>query len=110
MALQGPDFKAQFVDPAPVSNADLGRTIAQLMHLDVGDKGKLVGRVLAEALPGGALPEVSSRVITSEPAANGLVTVLDMQQVGPTRYFDVAGFPGRTVGLSITAMPGATTQ
>ena len=110
MALQGPDFKAQFVDPAPVSNADLGRTIAQLMHLDVGDKGKLVGRVLAEALLGGALPEVSSRVITSEPAANGLVTVLDMQQVGPTRYFDVAGFPGRTVGLSITAVPGATTQ
>ena len=78
--------------------------------MTIGDKGKLVGRVLAEALPGGALPEVSSRVITSEPAANGLVTVLDMQQVGPTRYFDVAGFPGRTVGLSITAMPGATTQ
>ena len=110
MALQGPDFKAQFVDPAPVSNADLGRTIAQLMHLDGSDNGKLLGRVLSEALPGGALPEVSSRVITSEPAANGLVTVLDMQQVGQTRYFDVAGFPGRTVGLSITALPGATTQ
>jgi hypothetical protein len=74
------------------------------------DKGKLIGRVLSEAAPGGALPDVSSRVITSEPAANGLVTVLDMQQVGETRYFDVAGFPGRTVGLSITAMPGMTTQ
>ena len=110
MAMQGPDFKAQFVDPAPASNADIGRTIAQLMHLDGSDNGKLLGRVLSEALPGGALPEVSSRVITSEPAANGLVTVLDMQQVGQTRYFDVAGFPGRTVGLSITAMPGATTQ
>ena len=110
MAMQGPDFKAQFVDPAPASNADIGRTISQLMHLDGSDNGKLLGRVLSEALPGGALPEVSSRVITSEPAANGLVTVLDMQQVGPTRYFDVAGFPGRTVGLSITAMPGATTQ
>jgi hypothetical protein len=110
MAMQGPDFKAQFVDPAPASNADIGRTIAQLMHLDGSDNGKLLGRVLSEALPGGALPEVSSRVITSEPAANGLVTVLDMQQVGQTRYFDVAGFPGRTVGLSITAVPGATTQ
>jgi Type I phosphodiesterase / nucleotide pyrophosphatase len=110
MAMQGPDFKAQFVDLAPASNADLGRTIAQLMHLDLSDKGKLVGRVLSEALPGDAMPEVSSRVITSEPAANGLVTVLDMQQVGETRYFDVAGFPGRTVGLSITAVPGATTQ
>jgi len=110
MAMQGPDFKAQFVDPAPASNADIGRTIAQLMHLDGSDNGKLLGRVLSEALPGGALPEVSSRVITSEPAANGLVTVLDMQQVGQTRYFDVAGFPGRTVGLSITAVPAATTQ
>jgi hypothetical protein len=110
MAMQGPDFKAQFVDPAPASNADIGRTIAQLMHLEVNDKGQLTGRVLSEALPGGALPEVSGRVITSEPAANGLVTVLDMQQVGQTRYFDVAGFPIRTVGLSITAVPGGTTQ
>ena len=110
MAMQGPDFKAQFVDPAPVSNADIGRTIAQLMHLDVSDKGKLIGRVLSETAPGGALPDVSSRVISSEPAANGLVTVLDMQLVGQTRYFDVAGFPGRTVGLSITAIPGTTTQ
>jgi hypothetical protein len=110
MAMQGPDFKSQFVDPAPASNADIGRTIAHLMHFDVSDKGKLVGRILSEALPGGALPDVSSHVITSEPAANGLATVLDMQQVGKTRYFDVAGFPGRTVGLSITAVPGATTQ
>jgi hypothetical protein len=110
MAAQGPDFKSQFVDPAPASNADLGRTIAQLMHLDVHDKGKLVGRVLSEAMPGGALPEVSSRVVTSEPAANGLVTVLDLQQVGDVRYFDAAGFPGRTVGVSTTSLPGATTQ
>jgi len=76
------------------------------MHLDASDNGKLLGRVLSETLPGGVLPEVSSRVITSEPAANGLATVLDMQQIGSTRYFDAAGFPGRTVGLSITAVPG----
>ena len=100
MAIQGPDFKAQFVDPAPASNADIGRTIAQLMHLETSDKGKLVGRVLTETMPGGKIPEVSSRVVTSEPAANGLSTVLNMQQVGDTRYFDAAGFPGRTVGLS----------
>jgi Type I phosphodiesterase / nucleotide pyrophosphatase len=110
MAMQGPDFKSQFTDPAPASNADIGRTIAHLMHLDVSDNGKLVGRVLSEALPGGALPEVSSRVIASEPAANGLVTVLNMQQVGETRYFDAAGFPGRTVGLSTTVLPSTSTQ
>ena len=56
MAMQGPDFKSHFVDPAPASNADVGRTIAQLMQLDVSDKGKLVGRVLAEAMPNGACP------------------------------------------------------
>ena len=108
MAMQGPDFKSKFVDPAPASNADLGRTIAQLMQLDVHDKGVLVGRVLSEALPNGTVPPVTSKVVTSEPAANGLVTVLDMQTVGTTRYFDAAGFPGRTVGLTATALPNAT--
>ncbi len=110
MAMQGPDFKAGFVDTAPSSNADLGRTIAQLMQLDTSDKGKLVGRVLSEALPNGTLPDVTSRVVTSDPAPNGLTTVLNMQTVGNTRYFDAAGFPGRTVGLSVTPLPGTTTQ
>ena len=110
MAMQGPDFKAGFIDPAPSSNADLGRTIAQLMQLDVADKGKLLGRVLSEALPNGTLPDVTSRVVASDPAPNGLATVLNMQTVGNTRYFDAAGFPGRTVGLSATPLPGTTTQ
>jgi hypothetical protein len=108
MAMQGPDFKSQFVDPAPASNADLGRTIAQLMRLDISDKGKLIGRVLSEALPNGALPAVTSRVVISDPAPNGLATVINMQMVGDTRYYDAAGFSGRTVGLSTTALPSAT--
>ena len=107
MAMQGPDFKQQFIDPAPASNADLGRTIAHLMQLDTRDIGKLVGRVLSEALPNGAVPEVSSLVVSSDPAPNGLATVLNMQMVGRTRYFDAAGFPGRTVGLSTTVLPSA---
>jgi hypothetical protein len=110
MAMQGPDFKAGFIDTAPSSNADLGRTIAQLMQLETPDKGKLLGRVLSEALPNGTLPGVVSRVVTSDPAPNGLATVLNMQMVGNTRYFDAAGFPGRTVGLSVTPLPGTTTQ
>lgn len=108
MAMQGPDFKQQFVDPAPASNADVGRTIAHLMQLDTRDKGQLVGRVLSEALPNGALPDVTSRVVISDPAPNGLTTVINMQMVGGTRYFDAAGFPGRTVGLSSTVLPNAT--
>jgi len=108
MAMQGPDFKSQFVDPAPASNADLGRTIANLMQLDVKDNGKLVGRVLSETLPNGAVPAVTSRVLVSDPAPNGLATVVNMQIVGETRYYDAAGFPGRTVGLSSTILPAAT--
>ena len=100
MAVQGPDFKTHFVDPAPVSNADIGRTIAYLLRLDTGDRGKLVGRVLTEAMPNGPIPEVSGRIVASDPAPNGLATVLNMQAVGTTRYFDAAGFIGRTVGLS----------
>ena len=105
MAMQGPDFKAQFVDPAPASNADIGRTIAHLLGLEVSEKGKLLGRVLSEALPNGALPQVTSRVVISEPAANGLFTVANTQTVGETRYIDAAGFPGRTVGLTTTVLP-----
>jgi hypothetical protein len=108
MAMQGPDFKSRYVDPAPASNADVGRTIAHLLRLDVSGRGKLIGRVLSETLPNGALPEFASRVVTSEPAANGLTTVINMQTVGDTRYFDAGGFPGRTVGLSATALPGAS--
>jgi hypothetical protein len=100
MALAGPDFRSGFVDPAPASNADVGRTVAALMRLEAKDKGKLAGRVLSEAMPGGTLPEVKSFTVVSDPAENGLRTVLDMQSVGAVGYFDAAGFPGRTVGLS----------
>ncbi len=106
MAMQGPDFKSHFVDPAPASNADIGRTIAQLLQLAASDNGHLVGRVLSEALPNGALPDVASRVLISDPAPNGLATVINTQTVGTTRYFDAGGFPGRTVGLSATPLPG----
>jgi len=75
-----------------------------VMGLEVSDKGKLIGRVLAEALPNGAIPQVTSRVIMSDPAPNGLATVVNAQMVGDTRYFDAAGFPGRTVGLSTTVL------
>lgn len=103
MALGGPDFKAGFVDSAPTSNADVGRTIAHLLDLPVSDKGKLVGRVVSEALQGGTMPDVTSRVIISAPDETGLRTVIDLQQVGDVRYFDAAGYPGRTVGLSLDA-------
>jgi hypothetical protein len=99
MAAIGPDFKHRFADPAPVSNADIGRTIAHILGLTIKPHGALVGRVAAEALPGGTTPRGQAKRLASAPGAAGLRTVLDYQVIGRTRYFDEAGFPGRTAGL-----------
>jgi arylsulfatase A-like enzyme len=100
MAAIGPDFKRGFVDEAPVSNADMGQTLARLLGLKIPFKGGLLGRVVEEALPNGAMPVVTAATLRSGPSAAGLQTVVEYQQVGQTRYFDAAGFPGRTIGLS----------
>jgi hypothetical protein len=103
MAAIGPDFKAGYVDTLPVNNADVGMTIAQLLDLRPIGAGGLTGRVMSEALPNGITPKAADGTITSKPAANGLKTVLKFQRVLSQRYFDVAGFPGRTVGLDADA-------
>jgi hypothetical protein len=99
MAAIGPDFKTGYVDPLPVSNADVGMTIVQLMNLRSAGSGGLRGRVMSEALPNGIIPKVADGTLVSKPASNGLKTVAKYQRVLSQRYFDVAGFPGRTVGL-----------
>jgi hypothetical protein len=99
MAAIGPDFKAGFLDQAPVSNADVGKTIGHILGLTVRDNGKLLGRVMSEAMPGGKTPSVVVRTERSAPSDDGLRTTLKIQQVDATRYFDAAGFPGRTVGI-----------
>jgi hypothetical protein len=99
MAAAGPSFKKGLVDDAPVSNADIGRTMAHILRLKIVDKGALVGRVIEEALPGSSMPQVKSHTVRAEPAAGGLATLLTTQIVGNTHYFDAAGFAGRTVGL-----------
>src|SRR3984957_1031273 len=95
----GPDFKPGYADELPVSNADVGMTIAQLMGLHPTNQGGLTGRVMSEALPNGIIPKAASTTVVSKPAANGLQTILKFQRVLTQRYFDVAGFAGRTVGL-----------
>jgi hypothetical protein len=99
MAAIGPDFKAGYVDALPVSNADVGVTAAHLLGLTQKPKGDLIGRVMTEAMPNGATPKAFSGTVKSRPSANGLRTVLNFQRVLTQRYFDAAGFPGRTVGL-----------
>ncbi len=99
MAAIGPDFKAGYVDPLPVSNADVGATAAKLLGLTQKPKGKLIGRVITEAMPNGVTPQAYSGTVESRTSANGLRTVLKFQRVASQRYFDAAGFRGRTVGL-----------
>jgi hypothetical protein len=69
------------------------------MNLRTAANGGLQGRVMSEALPNGIIPKAADGTITSKPAANGLKTVIKYQRVLSQRYFDAAGFPGRTVGL-----------
>ncbi len=102
MAAFGPDFKKGFVDQAPVSNADVAITLASILKFTLPAQGSLVGRVAGEALAGSpdlAPGAATSGTLLSQPTASGLRTELKYQQVGGTRYFDAAGFAGRTNGL-----------
>jgi len=99
MAAIGPDFKTGFVDPAPVSNADLPWTIAKAAGIQLHPKGKLVGRPIDEALKGGQVPAFQAKVLRSGKGPNGFQTVLNYQQLGAQKYFDAAGMPGRAFGV-----------
>jgi arylsulfatase A-like enzyme len=99
MAAIGPDFKSRFADPAPSSNADITPTLARILGLSIPAKGRLTGRALTEAMVRGKRITVTRGWVASKPGTDGLKTILNYQQVGGTRYFDAAGFPGRTVGL-----------
>ena len=102
MAAAGPDFKTRFVDAAPASNADIGQTLARLIGAVPAPHGRLVGRVLKEALSGGpAAPAAKVETRTAPSTSAGVRTVLRYQSVGDVRYFDVAGTPGRTLGLDV---------
>ncbi len=100
MAAVGPDFKAGYVDPDPVSNADIAVTLAHVLGLPMAAKGALGGRVMQEALPGGpdSLP-ITQRSVRSAPGPGGFVTQLDLSQAGDKAYYDEAGAPGRTFAL-----------
>jgi hypothetical protein len=102
MAAWGPDFKAHYTDPAPVSNRDIAVTLAEILKIDLQPQGHLTGRVMAEALvnqPDADVNAIRQGTDTSAAAQNGQRTLLNWQQYGERRYFDAAGFPGRTLGL-----------
>jgi arylsulfatase A-like enzyme len=99
MAAVGPDFKKGFVDPAPVSNADLAPTVAQALRIALPSKGTLTGRVIGESLNKGKVPVAAAKSVRSPMAPDGFTTVLEYQEAGGARYFDAAGMPGRVVGV-----------
>lgn len=92
MAAVGPDFKSGFVDDAPVGNADIVPTIAHVLGLRAKPRGALAGRVIREALAGGASapPAKSERLVSA--AAGGRQTVLLYQELDGQRYLDAACF------------------
>jgi hypothetical protein len=99
MAAIGPDFKAGFVSDAPVSYADMGKTIAHVLGLKIPFHGMLMGRIAEAALPGGAMPLVKTLLVRSKPDGNGSETMMARQRIGQLHYFDAVGLPGRSVGL-----------
>ncbi len=99
MAAMGPDFKKGFVDPSPVSNADIAPTLAHILGLTLAGPGSLPGRPATEALGGGKPVAFTAGRLQAPAAAGGLRTVLEYQDAAGVRYFDAAGIPGRTVGL-----------
>ncbi len=94
MAAIGPDFKKEFVDSAPISNADIAPTFAQILGFKMPARGALLGRTIQEALAGGptAIP-FRRRVAVSKKAGSGARTILMYQQAGKQVYFDQACFP-----------------
>ncbi len=101
MAAIGPAFKTGFNDTAPVSNADIAPTLEKILGITLPSAGKLRGRALDEALINGKPVRPWRQDVVSKQGNNGLRTIVNMQYVGSTRYFDAAGFPGRTVGLKV---------
>ena len=100
MAAIGPDFKAGFLDPTPVSNADLAPTVARILGLTLSSRGTLTGRVISEPLAADGAPVPSaSGTLCAAPAENGFTTVLDYLTAAGKTDYDAAGAPGRVIGL-----------
>jgi len=98
MAAIGPDFKRHYLDETPVSNADWAVTLSKILKLRRASVGTLAGRGMGESLKGARNVPSVHRIVRSAPAANGFVTVLDMQEAAGVPYYDTAGDPERTLG------------
>jgi len=106
MAAFGPDFKKQFVDQAPMSNADIEPTLAAILGLHVPSNGKWKGRVLREAMAGGPPSVPYKRESTvSNSSGNGKATILMYQMLAEQLYFDQACFKNTPAAKSQNICP-----
>lgn len=94
MAARGPDFQAKLIDHAPASNADIARTIAELLHLELESTEGPKGRVLAESLAGQrriSMPKARTQVFDSPAAEDGSITRMTVETLGSAdAYFATA--------------------
>jgi hypothetical protein len=103
----GPDFKTQFADTDPVSNADIAMTLSKILDIDLAgrSRGGLRGRVLSEATTNGSsLRGAERKQKDAAPADNGAFTRLNYQLYTDENgrqhfYCDAAGIPGTAVGV-----------
>lgn len=88
MAAFGPDFKKGFADDTPVGNIDIVPTLAKILGIEMPSNGTLKGRVLQEALTGGAAAKTETlKTIVSAPDSNGVSTMLEYQEADGVRYY-----------------------
>lgn len=93
MAARGPAFQTRMIDRSPASNADIARTIAELLDLDADLNTRPKGRVLTESLSGDRYrqtPPARKRPEKSKPSIEGRVTEVRLQSLGSALYFDSA--------------------
>ncbi len=101
IAAIGPDFKTGYMDPVPMSNADIAPTLAFLMHIDLPFQGTLSGRIMRESLLGNTdIPAFTAEKRFSGPSG-GIATVLLQQNVGDERYYDEACLVSVTADSSV---------
>ena len=107
IAARGPDFQKGLNSKVPASNADVIRTMGELLQLSTSIPAEAPGRVLVESLRGneGMRPRVSREVISSKATKDGWITEVHLQRVGSTKYFYAAGGPGWTVGIAPRPAP-----
>jgi hypothetical protein len=92
MSAMGPDFKAGYLDDAPVSNADIAPTVAHILNVEMQSVGRMRGRVIAEALKGGPAKVPFTSGHSASTPANNLRTILHFQELSGERYIDKGCF------------------